>query len=172
MAGTYNIKGDVLAQGTNLKVRADLNDDAGSNPVVIGFVQDANISKSTSIQRAEVLGEILPVSLDPTSVQTTITLRGFIPSKQVLQEGIDTVRGGGKVHLKSFNFDDSNLLDMKVATKIPYIDLWDEKHKSIIGSSSFLVVTGYRDSSSGKGYLMADITMEGIGYDNGPDYKG
>jgi hypothetical protein len=170
MAGSYNVNGDILAQGINCIVRVDPDDESGSNPQEIGFVNEATIRKNIGIQRAECIGEILPVSLDPNSIQTTITLRGLVPSKNLLDAGIDTVRGGGKVCLKSFNPDDEKLADTKVATKIPYLDIYDEKHKCIIGSTTWAVATSYGDSISGKGYLQADVTMEGIGYNNGTDY--
>jgi hypothetical protein len=170
MAGTYTPNGDILVQGINLKVRVDPDDETGSNPQVIAFVQDASVRKSIQVQRAEVIGEILPASLDPTSIQTTMTLRGFIPTKTLVDQGVDSVRGGGAIHLKTFNPDDSRLLETKVATKIPYLDLYDDKHKSILVSTSWVIVTGYNESSSGKGYVTADITLEGIGCNNGPDY--
>jgi len=170
MAGQYNVNGDILAQGINCVVRIDTDDESGSNPQEVGFVADFNIRKSIAVQRAEVLGEILPASLDPTSIQTSTTMRGFIPSKNLLDTGIDSVRGGGKFCMKSFNPDDSRLADTRVATKIPYIDFYDKKHQCIVGSTSWAMTTTYGDSSSGKGYVMGDVTMESIGYNNGPSY--
>jgi hypothetical protein len=167
----YNLSGDILAQGINCIVRIDADDESGSNPQEIGFVAEFSIRKNIALQRAEVLGEILPVSLDPTSIQTTTTMRGFTPSKNLVDAGIDSVRGGGKYCMKSFNPDDERLADTKVATKIPYLDFYDEKHKSIIGSTTWATTTTYGDSSSGKGYVMGDVTMESIGYKNGPSYK-
>jgi hypothetical protein len=170
MPGTYNVNGDILAQGINCIVRVDPDDESGSNPHEIGFVQEANIRKSINLQRAECIGEILPVALDPVSIQTTVTLRGLIPSKNLMDEGINSVRGGGTIVLKSFNPDDQNLEDTRVATKIPYLDLYDEKHRCIIGSTSWATATSYGDSISGRGYVIADVTLEAIGYNNGSDY--
>jgi hypothetical protein len=167
----YNLSGDILSQGINCIVRIDTDDESGSNPQEVGFVAEFNIRKNIALQRAEVLGEILPASLDPTGIQTTTTMRGFIPSKNLVDAGIDSVRGGGKYCMKSFNPDDERLADTKVATKIPYMDFYDKKHQSIIGSTSWATTTNYGDSSSGKGYIMGDVTMESIGYKNGPSYK-
>jgi hypothetical protein len=167
----YNVNADILSQGINCKVRIDVDDPSGSNPQEIGFVSEYNIRKNIAVQRAEVLGEILPVSIDPTSIQTTTTMRGFIPSKNLVDAGLDSARGGGKFCMKSFNPDDERLADTKIATKIPYIDFYDKKHKCIIGSTTYAIITTYSDSSSGKGYVMGDVTMESIGYKNGPSYK-
>lgn len=167
----YNIQGDQLAQGINCKVRVDMNDPNGSNPVVVGFVQSAQIRSSINVQRAEVIGELLPISLDPSGAQVSVTMKGFVPSKQLITEGIESVRGGGTLTVKSFNPNISKLVDTKLATKIPYLDLYDDKHKSIIGSTTWLIPTSYSDSSNGKGYIESDLSLEGIGYDNGSDYE-
>jgi hypothetical protein len=139
--------------------------------VAIGFVDSYSVRENISVQRAEVVGEILPVAIDPTSIAVTVSLSGFIPSKKLIKQGIDSVRGGGKVMLKAFNPDIEKLADTKVITTIPYLDIFDAKHQSIIGSSSWLVPTSYQDGGQGKGYVKSDVSLEGIGYDNGPDYK-
>jgi len=170
MATGYNIQGDILAQGINCIVRADPDDESGSNPQEIGFVSDATIRKQINLQRAEVIGELLPASIDPTGISVSIDLKGFIPSKSLCNAGVDSARGGGKLHLKSFNPNDQNFIDKKVATKLPYLDLYDDKHKCIIGYVNWAIPNSYSDSISGKGYVIANCGMEAIGYDNGTDY--
>jgi hypothetical protein len=170
MAGKYNPEGDILAQGINVIIRVDVDDPNGSNPVEIGFVETYSIRANIQVQRAECVGELLPVSIDPTSISVTANFAGFIPSKNLIDQGIDSVRGGGKVMLKGFNPDTEKLADTKVLTKIPYLDIWDDKHKSIIGHSTWLIPTSYQDGGQGKGYVKSDVSFEGIGYFNGPDY--
>ena len=167
----YNIQGDLLAQGINCVVRVSENEN-GSNPIEIGFVSEASIRKAINIQRAECIGQILPISLDPTGIQVTVTLRGFVPSRNLVNEGITTKQGDACIHLKSFNPNDDKLIDTRVATKIPYLELYDRDHDSVIGSTTWLIATAYDDSISGKGYLQANCTLEGIGYENGDDYPG
>jgi hypothetical protein len=170
MAGKYNPEGDIVAQGVNVHIRVDVDDPNGSNPQIMGFVETYSIRENITLQRAECVGEILPVSIDPTSVQVVTNLSGFIPSKNLITQGVDSVRGGGKVMIKQFCPDVSKLIDTKVITKIPYLDIYDEKHKSIIGSTTWAVVSSYQDGGQGKGYVKSDVTLESIGYDNGPDY--
>jgi hypothetical protein len=171
MAG-YKVNGDLLAQGINCIVRVDLDDESGSSPIEIGFVSEATIRKAINVQRAECIGEIRTVSIDPTGIQVTVDLRGFVPTKALVKEGIESVRGGGKIHLKSFNPDETRILDARVLTKIPYLDLYDERHQCIIGYCEWLTPTNYTDSINGKGYVNASCTLEGTGYDNGTDYPG
>ncbi len=166
----FDLKGDILAQGMNCIIRVDMNDAAGSNPIKVGAVSSYQARKNVSVNRAEVLGEILPMSLDATGVSVNISLRGFIPVKGCVGT-FSHVRGGGKHSLKAFNPDDEKLVDTKLATKFPYIDLYDEKHECVIGYSTYLIASSYSDNSSGKGYVEADVTLEGIGYWNGVDYE-
>jgi len=169
--GKYNVKGDALSQGINIAIRVDPDDENGSNPVEIGFIETYEIRENITTQKADVVGEILHVSIDPTNVDVTVSLTGFIPSKNLIEAGIDSIRGGGKVMLKSFKPDSLKLVDTKTITKIPYLDIYDEKHQSIIGSASWLTPSSYMDSGQGKGYVKSNMTMEGIIYDNGPDYE-
>jgi len=170
MAG-YNVGGDVLAQGINCIVRADPDDESGGSPQEIGFVSEATIRKTISLQRAEVIGEILPASIDPTGITVNVDLKGFIPSKSLCDEGVDSVRGGGSLHLKSFNPNDQDFLEKNVATKLPYLDLYDDKHQCIIGYVNWAIPSSYSDTINGKGYVIANCSMEAIGYDNGTDYQ-
>ena len=171
MAGKYNPEGDILAQGINVIIRIDPDDPNGTSPQEVAFVESYSVRANITTQRAECVGELLPVSIDPTSFAVTVSLSGFIPNKTLIDKGIDSVRGGGKVMLKSLLPDVYKMADTKLITKIPYLDLWDDKHRTVIGSSSWLIPASYQDGGQGKGYVKADITLEGIGYDNGEKYK-
>jgi hypothetical protein len=171
MVPSYNLQGDILGQGFNCIVRIDMDDENGSNPRKIGAVSSFQARKSITVNRAETLGEFLPMSLDAQGVSTQISLRGFVPTKPFAKDGFQSVRGGGIYSVKSLNPDERKLVDTKLATKIPYLDLYDEKHGCVIGSSTWLIASSYSDSSQGKGYIEADVTLEGIGYDNGGDYE-
>lgn len=169
--GKYNPEGDKLCQGMNCHVRVDMNDPLGSNPVVIGFVESASFRANFNINRAEVIGEFLPASVDMTSVSVSVSLDGFVPTKQLVENGIESTTGGGTLNMKSFNPDVAKMVDTHLATKIPYFDLYDYKHEAVIGATSWVVPSSYSDSAQGKGYIKANVTFEGIGYDNGADYE-
>ena len=171
MAGAYNPEGDILEQGINAMIRIDPDDPNGSNPQEVGFVETYSVRQNINIQRAECIGEFDAVSIDATGRSVTWNLSGFIPNKALITRGIDTVRGGGKVVIKNFVPDTDKLADTKVITKIPYIDLWDDKHKTIVGYSTWLVPSSQQDGGQGKGYVKSDITLECLTYNNGPDYE-
>lgn len=163
------MKGDLLAQGINCFVRVDMKSSSGTAAEILGLVQNAQIRKSINVQRAEVIGHLLPVSIDPTGIQVSVSLKGFIPRKGVNIKDIEP-QPSSDISAKSFNPDDENLINNQKVCKIPYLDLYDKRTGSILGSSNWLIVTSYGDSVNSKGYVEADLSLEGIGYQNGTDY--
>lgn len=167
----YNIGGDILAQGMNAVVRVDLDDENGSNPVDIGFVESWNIRRSFQTQKAEVVGEMLPVSIDITGVDVSVNLSGFIPTKAAITKGISSIRGGGSYFVKNLNPNVEALVNSKVITKIPYMDFYDARHETIYSTVMWLTPTENSESSSGKNYLKTDASFTAITSDNGTDYE-
>lgn len=167
---SYNVQGDVLLQGTNNWIRVDMEDENGSNPVKIGFVQNWNIRKDLQTNEARVIGELVPVSIDVTGISVNVNFTGFIPTKEVASKGIN-VRGGGNYSVKAFNPKCDNLLGTKVVTKIPYLEIYDEKHGSVITSVQWLTPSSYSDSGNGSDYVKTDASFKAIISDNGADYE-
>lgn len=166
----YNTQGDVLAQSTNCWVYVDMEDENGSNPQKVGFVQNWSIRKNLQTNKAKCIGEIAPVSIDVIGIDVTVNFSGFIPTKEVATQGI-SVRGGGTYSVKAFNPNCENLLDTKVVTKIPYLEIRDDKHKTIISSVQWLTPTTYSESGSTADYIKTDASFDAIFTDNGPDYE-
>lgn len=176
MAG-YNVRGDVLAQGVNAYVFADLSDDTGSGAVLIGFVDNWSIRKTMNTQEARVVGEILPVSIDVTGISTQVTLSGFVPSKTLIDSG-EAVRGAGgeangvRLSLASFNPADEQYINGNVITKIAYLDVRDKRFGgAILAATHWLTPQTYSLQGNAQGYTKADMTLASIGMDNGSDYK-
>ena len=108
----YNISQDLLVRGTSCWVRVGNN---ASDAKKIGFVDSFRANKSIQLQRAMVCGSIVPASIDPQGIQTTLSLSGFLATKSVY-EGTETFNGGGKVALASFNPDDDSFIKNQVVT--------------------------------------------------------
>ena len=155
----YNIAGDTLVQGINCIVRAG---NSAADAKMIGLVSEASFRKQIQTQRAEVIGEILPVSIDPTGISVSVSFRGFIPKK-----GVDL---GDFYTAKEFNPNDDDIIDEQKVVKIPYLELYDKKSGSVIGSTTWAICTSYEESSSGKNYVTANCSFESIGFFNGSDY--
>lgn len=166
----YDIRGGSLTQGHNCVVRVDLNDANGSNPVVIGMVESANFTANIEVSRADVIGCFTSASLDAVGISGNASLSGFIPTKSVL-EGFEDVKGGGKFSIKSFKPSNTRVIDSKLVTKIPYLDLYDEDNQSVISFLCHCIPSRYNETAQGRGYLKCDINLEAILMENGVDYE-
>ena len=155
----YNLQGDSLVQGINCIVRIG-NDPASAKKV--GLVQEFSMNKQIQTQKAEVIGEILPVSIDPVGISVNTSFRGFIPKKGV--------KLGDFYNVKELNPNDDDIIDNQKVVKIPYLELYDKKAKAVIGATRWAVMTSYGETTSGKGYTVANCSFESIGFANGSDY--
>lgn len=157
----YNLQGDRLIQGKDCYVRAG---NSAADAQVIGFAQDFSIRVQVQTQKAEVLGQFLPVSIDATGVSVTTSFRGFVPKKGV---SID----GSEISAKNFAPTTSAIVDGEKVIKIPYLELYDKRNKTVICSTTWAILTSYDEQSQGKGYHTANCSFESIGFENGQDWK-
>ena len=104
MAEAYNLESNKLIKGTRCWVRVNLNGPDSSGAEKVGFVQSATISANFQNDRAEVIGEILPVTIDVSSVQTSVQLTGFIPTKSAAGQKTSG-SGDGENHFSVKNFN-------------------------------------------------------------------
>ena len=156
----YSLKGDRLIQGKDCFVRAG---NSAADAQIIGFSQDYSIRVQVQTQKAEVLGHFLPVSIDPTGVSVSTSFRGFIPKKGI---SID----GSELSTKNFAPTTSAIVDGEKVIKIPYLELYDKRNKTIICSTTWAILTSYDESAQGKGYVTANCSFESIGFENGTDW--
>jgi len=155
----YNLQGDTLVQGKNCIVRAGAD---AASAKVIGLVQDFEMRAQFQTQKAEVLGEFLPVAIDITGVSVSTTFSGFVPAKGVSL--------GDAYGIKELNPDIDTIVDEEKTAKIPYLELYDKKAKAVVASTTWAIINSYSERSSGKGYMIANCSFESIGMFNGSDY--
>lgn len=155
----YNLQGDTLVQGKNCIVRAGAD---AASAKVIGLVQDFEMRAQFQTQKAEVLGEFLPVAIDITGVSVNTTFSGFVPAKGVSL--------GDAYGIKELNPDIDTIVDEEKTAKIPYLELYDKKAKAVVASTTWAIINSYSERSSGKGYMIANCSFESIGMFNGSDY--
>lgn len=166
----YNISQDLLVRGTSCWVRVG---NSANDAKKIGFVDSFRGNKSIQLQRAMVCGSIVPASIDPQGIQTTLSLSGFLATKAVY-EGTETFNGGGKVALASFNPDDDSFIKNQVVTKFPYMDFYDEKGGeeggTILASFSTVIPSSFSIAGNGGSYVKSDIQLEAIKMSSGAEY--
>lgn len=59
--------------------------DSASSAKKIGMVDSFTASKNLQTQRAQVIGTIMPVSIDPQALSASITMSGFIAKNQLFR---------------------------------------------------------------------------------------
>ena len=155
----YNLQGDSLVQGKNCIVRAGAD---AASAKVIGLVQDFEMRAQFQTQKAEVLGEFLPVAIDITGVSVSTTFSGFVPA-----QGFSL---NDAYCIKELNPNIDTIAEEEKTAKIPYLELYDKKAKAIVASTTWAVLNSYSERSSGKGYMIANCSFESIGMFNGSDY--
>lgn len=148
---------NALIRGSSCWVRA--GKDAASAKV-IGYCDSFNINKSYSLQRAQGLGELLPFSIDPQSVQVTGSMSGFIPNKKVVKD-TSKLRGQGDMSILSFDVSVGDFVDGNV-TKFPYMDFQDKASESIIVTIDDAVEQSFRITGNGGAYIKGDFSFEAI----------
>lgn len=163
------VQNNALVRGTSCWVRAGANANTAKK---IGFCDSFRGSKNLQLQRANVCGSIYPVSIDPSGVQTSISISGFIPTKKVIQQSDIDLNGKGEVNITLFNPDETSFIENESITKIPYIDFYDENAKTIIVGFRDAVASTFNITGNGGGYVKGDLQLEAITMTGGVDYSG
>ncbi|QEJ98154.1 hypothetical protein [Treponema phagedenis] len=150
----------ILTEGYRCYVRAGKN---ASTAKVIGFVESFRASLSYMTQEARVLGELVPVSIDAQGVSCSISMSGFLPSKDVIKNGISISKTNDvKISLYTFFPSPKSIRDDKVVTKIPYMDFKDEDNGNIVATFEGIIVDSGTISGQGSSYVKGDVSMKAL----------
>ncbi len=161
--GLPRVSERILAEGHRCYVRAGKD---ASSTKVIGFVDSFRSSISYMTQEARVIGELVPVAIDAQGLSCSISMSGFLPSKPVIDEGIDISKDNDvKISLYTFFPNAKKFRDEKVITKIPYIDFKDNDNGNIIASFVGITVDTGNISSQGSGYVKGDVNLKALDWD-------
>lgn len=158
--------GNLIAKGTDCYVYIDYQDDSGAGAELLGLASEYNATKNIEVNEAQVLGEIVAVSVDAVGISANVTLSGLIPAKnQVSQYFAD-----GKSVI-GLNPSAKKIISGANGAKVPYLCLKDKKNGAIIGFGTWGVPTQFSQRSNGKGYLNVSVTIKFVDYQNGSDYE-
>lgn len=148
-----------LIRGTSCWVRAG---SGAANAKKIGFCDSFRGTKTTQLQKANVCGELYPVSIDASGVQVTLSISGFIPKKSILTSDA-TVNGKGENNytVTAFNPDSANFVTNSLQD-VPYIDFYDENQKAVLFSFTNAIASSFSVTGNSGGYIKGDLQMEAI----------
>lgn len=164
---TNGIASSVFTIGYRCQVRVGTS---ANDAQVIGFVDSAEMTKQIQTQRAQVLDSIYPASIDPQAISVSGRLTGFLASPKVYS-GTETLNGGGKVSISSFNPKTEDFKQGTVVSKFKYLDFYDEKKKLIICSLDTLVPNSFSVTMQGGTYVKANVGFEALDMSSGADYE-
>ena len=160
----------IFTIGYRCQVRISENEN-GSSPQVIGFVDSAEMSKQIQTQRAQVLDSIFPASIDAQALTVSGRLTGFLASPKIYKTPGLKLNGGGVVSLSSFNPDSEDFINGSVVSKFAYLDFYDEKKQLILGKVYNLIPTGFTISLNGGTYVKVNVSFEAINMSSGKNYE-
>ena len=163
----YNIEQGLLVRGMSCFVRVG---NSAADAEVVGFTDSFSATKNIQTQDAMVTGSPVPASIDAMGIQVTLSMSGFLASKDVY-DGTKTFNGGGTVSLSSFNPDDDAFVMDQVITKFPYIDFYDKKKQAIMASFSMAIPTSYGINVNAGAYNKVNVQMKAIKMSGGKDYQ-
>lgn len=139
----------------------------GGNEYKIGIVDSVTMSKNIQTQRAMVIGDIMPASVDPQSLTASISLSGFITPKA---KPIDpkSKYGSGDTTLATLCPDDELINSLSVK-KIPELIIKDKGGNKLC-IAEWCIVSSYQIQAQGQGYIKANVQLEAITMNLGNEY--
>ena len=153
----------VLVEGYRCYVRAGKS---ASDAKVVGFVDSFRANMTYMTQEARVIGELVPVAIDIQGLSCSVSLSGFLPSKQVIKNGISiSPKNDAKITLFTFFPNAKGIRDDKTVTKLAYLDFRDQDNDAIIASFIGLTLDSTSISSQGSAYVKGDVSMKALDWD-------
>lgn len=163
---------NALIRGTSCWVYAGASADITSAKK-IGFCDSFRVSKNLQLQRAQVCGEMFPVSIDPQGVSVQLSMSGFIPSTTIASEGTaSTVMGAGDTNINIFNPDEKAFIEDESIQKIPYMFFYDKNSNSIVCTITDVIVSTFSITVNGGTYVKGDVSAEALTMSSGSDFLG
>jgi hypothetical protein len=153
--GMPNITGDIIAQGYNCQVRVGTN---ASDAKPIALVSSFQANENFSVQKATVVGNLGPVSIDPQDYDCTVQLNNFVPHKKIL-DGVQQYADGGKVSIFDIIPTRAQFMDSGAISKVAYMDFYNRKAGKVLSSFEGLVVTTDGLQVDGSGYVRGNVSL-------------
>lgn len=164
------VQQNALIRGSSCWVRMAKS---ASDPVkTLGFCDSFRGTKNMQLQRAQVCGEIYPVSIDPQGISVSISISGFIPVKNAVGSSASDINGSGDISIMNLDPDAKNFIENQKITKIPYLEFYDKSTNSVIASFTNAIPQSFNITGNGGSYIKGDMQLEAITMTGGDDYTG
>ncbi len=137
----------VLLSGANMMVRVGAS--AVSNSVV-GLVSNVSFNENFQLQKANCLGKLGPVSIDPQDYSCEITIGAFVPKSDLPETG--QVNIAASVPLRGNALADG--------AKFAYLDFYDDTN--ILAAFSGVIVASSGVQIEGGGYIRRNVQLQAL----------
>lgn len=153
----------IIAQGAKTFVRIG---NSASDAQNVAFVESFSISEDYQPQEARVLGQFMPISIDPQGYVCNVQFSGFIPSRAVyekIRKGTAQLGYSLNKCLLSFLPDARDYMDSGQFTKIPYMDLVENlDNPSILYSLEGVIIGNVSVQVQTASYTKLNVTMRAL----------
>lgn len=142
----------VLINGANVVLRVG---SASSSTKILGLVSNASYNENFQIGKANVIGHLGPVSLDPMDYSCEITIGAFVPKKGFSGTNVDLSGTQGNVDDRIPTRDTA----LDDGSKFAYLDFYDASAGEVIESFAGIVVSSSGKQIEGAGYARQNVQL-------------
>ncbi|GAB6276242.1 MAG: hypothetical protein SAMD01599839_07820 [Rectinema sp.] len=147
-----NITKQIIASGANVVVRIGKASDSAE--IEIGLASNVAFNENFQLQKANVVGYLGPLSIDPADYSCEITIGSFVPAKRNMNANDAP---GGSQALSELVPTRATALDDGV--KFQYLEFYNKKSDTVLAAFSGVVVASSGMNVDGNAYAKSNIQL-------------
>ncbi len=151
---TANTK--IIAAGAWVRVR--VRETAGGAIETIGLCTDASYNESFSLQEANVLGYLGPVSIDSQNYRCTIQIGSFVPEV----EGLGDYGDGGDTTLSDMASTRSQVMANGKGKTFTYLEFFNQASNSVINAFAHVIVADAGARINPNSYVTGNMSFQAM----------
>ena len=149
---TNNVTKQIVASGANVVVRIGRNSDTPE--IELGLASNVSYTENFQLQKANVIGYLGPLSIDPADYSCEITIGSFVPAKRKMDS--NDAPGGAQALSELVPARQTALDD---GAKFQYMDFYNKKTDTVLASFSGVVVASAGLNVEGNAYAKSNIQL-------------
>jgi|GEM_PF-2591768 len=142
----------ILISGANVVLRVGLDDAA---TFIFGLVSNVSYNENFQVQKANVIGHLGPVSMDPQDYSCEITIGAFVAN--VSEHSSDLV--GDKGNMSINPWIPARETALNDGSKFGYLDFYDSNKDKVLAAFKGVIVSSSGVQVEGGGYVRQNIQM-------------
>jgi hypothetical protein len=147
-----NVTKQIVASGANAVVRVGRSSDTPE--IEIGLASDAAYNDDFNLQKANVIGHLGPISIDPMDYSCEITIGSFVPAKRKMDT--NDAPGGTQALSELIPTRQTALDD---GAKFQYLEFYNKKTDTVLAAFSGVVVASSGMNVGGNAYAKSNIRL-------------